>query len=195
VSGLNGTPIGTPTSAGNQLKFRGCHLTVSNSWFRCMAGKWIDMPQGGLATISNCTFSQLPGANTLCLSYNTEQSNPTQIMGDMVFTDCTFYISRNATVFWNRTTSYIFDMSAGTTVHWGNSGAFVLAERAQQSGYAGATGVLTGWDTYFKPTISGGTNAYQGAAPFTSNPAAPVSASWSNSQWSTQPIVTQPYRP
>lgn len=156
--------IGSTSTASNCLKTRGAYMTVDDCWFRSQSGKWIDVPQGGSVQVTNSTFCQLPGVTSLNLAYNGENVWPTNIMEDMTFDGCTFYISRNPTVFWNPTTKFIF---TNTTQYWVSGGSVII--NRTNAGFGGSDPAA--YSGFF-------TNIGEGGSVAGSQPAAPHPASF-----------------
>lgn len=175
---------GTDTSSGNELKSRGIFHNYSNCWFRSQSGKQIDFPGGGVARIDNCIFSTLPGTNALTIAYNTEFTTPNNTMADVVFSNCTFYATRNNMVWWNPTTN--FDMTDNNVIKWVSAGATIVANR-NNSGYIGDPTVVPG----IGPADVDSTN-HQLIPPanttFVSNPAAPPLRSFAGDPSPFQPL-------
>ncbi len=123
-------PAGAVSTSGNLVKSRCAYLNVSNCWLRNQSGKWIDQPQAGVGTVTNCTFQSLPGVVNLVWGYNTEHQNSLQPMASVAINSCTFYISRFETLFWNNSldTTNIFDFQ-NCTFYYTNTGASLVFNR------------------------------------------------------------------
>lgn len=125
---------------GNTAKSRAITSTFNNSNLIAWSGRAIDCPSGGHLSVSNCTFSSNPGANTNLISYGEE--NIASGAFNSTLTNCTLNISRYQSTVWNGASGTTMAFS-GTTVNYSQNLGFLAGSLVLQ-GPGSITGITAG---------------------------------------------------